>query len=94
MGIVRFDDPSRPNMAENQLLSHSDQRVQRRCPNECGATVSSTLKKGSEGDVYASDERSMEKVHKVNHLVVIISLPRSNEVGAQAFPYNDSKRVP
>ncbi|KAA3462451.1 hypothetical protein EPI10_028937 [Gossypium australe] len=62
--------------------------------------------KGLEGgDVYASEEGSTKTVHKVNHPVVIISQPRSNEVEAQiaprviiqklvAFPYKDSKRVP
>ncbi|KAA3461645.1 Gag-pro-like protein [Gossypium australe] len=61
--------------------------------------------KGSEGgDVCATEEGPMVKVYKVNHLVVIISQPTSNEVGAQvtpriiiqkpvAFPYKDSKGV-
>ncbi|XP_040940328.1 uncharacterized protein [Gossypium hirsutum] len=58
-----------------------------------------------ETDVCASEERSMKDVYKVNHLMVIISRPRMNEVRAQvaskvviqkpvAFPYKDSKRVP
>jgi len=43
--------------------------------------------KGLEGgDVCASKEGSMEKVYRVNHLVVIISRPRNNEARTQATP--------
>ncbi|KAA3462638.1 RNA-directed DNA polymerase (Reverse transcriptase), Ribonuclease H-like protein [Gossypium australe] len=43
--------------------------------------------KGLEGeDVWASEEGSTDKVYKVNHLVMIISRPRSNEAGTQVAP--------
>ncbi|KAA3484755.1 hypothetical protein EPI10_006821 [Gossypium australe] len=63
------------------------------------------VKGSEEGDIWALEERSKEKVHKVNHPVLIISRLRSNEVEVQiaprviiqkpvAFPYKDNKRVP
>ncbi|XP_017624955.1 uncharacterized protein LOC108468584 [Gossypium arboreum] len=61
---------------------------------------------GSEEEkVYATDEGTTEGVQRVNHPVVIISRPRTNEAGVQlvprviiqkpiSFPYKDSKKVP
>ncbi|XP_052477169.1 uncharacterized protein LOC128032582 [Gossypium raimondii] len=172
--IVRFDDPSGPNVVRNLLPKHSDQgvnviiesggkrtktnvaevitplkwvwqqmidvrliiqdskgmpkRMRSYCEfqveegyeiQECAefkALMQSLMDKkelkffedvkGLEGgDVCASEEGSINKVYKVNQPVVIISRPRSNEVGSQAvprviiqklvhFPYKDSKRVP
>ncbi|KAA3481477.1 hypothetical protein EPI10_021840 [Gossypium australe] len=146
MDIVKFDDPSGPNVAGNTLPSHSDKRanmiiesgekktkmnvvelktplkwvwkkiVKTRKDEELLALVQNLMDnkelklfeyaKGSEGkDVCASEEGSTKKVYKVNHPVVIISRPRSNEAGVKitpkviiqkpvAFLYEDNKRVP
>ncbi|XP_040960233.1 uncharacterized protein [Gossypium hirsutum] len=58
-----------------------------------------------EREVYASEEGPVERFQKVNHPVVIISRPRSNEAGIQIppkviiqksipFSYKDNKKVP
>ncbi|XP_017629306.1 uncharacterized protein LOC108472325 [Gossypium arboreum] len=63
------------------------------------------IRRLEEGEVYATEEGTTERVQRVNHPVVIISRPKKNEAGVQlaprfiiqkpiSFPYKDSKKVP
>ncbi|KAA3476499.1 hypothetical protein EPI10_010478 [Gossypium australe] len=148
MGIVKFDDPSRLNVAANLLPSHSDKRVNAIIENggkrtkmdikEVKTPLKWVWKKMVESRLITQDleeksrkamnycefydeegheiqrcsefnalvqEKSTEKVYRVNHPVVIISRPKINKARAQiaprviiqkpvSFPYKDCKRVP
>ncbi|XP_052478399.1 uncharacterized protein LOC128033939 [Gossypium raimondii] len=105
MGIVKFENPSGPNVAGNPLPNLSDKWVNAIIENG-GRRIKddiAEIKGLEEGEVYASEEGPTGKAQ--NHPVVIISRPGYTRSGIQlaprviiqkpvAFSYKDSKKVP
>ncbi|XP_016676239.1 uncharacterized protein [Gossypium hirsutum] len=101
MGIVKFDDPTKPTVTGNPLPSHSENGVNAIVESGGMRTkmdVSERLienkeieffeyTEGQKGeDVCTSEQWPINNVHGVSHPVVIISRPRVNEVGVPITP--------
>ncbi|XP_040955952.1 uncharacterized protein [Gossypium hirsutum] len=105
MGIVKLDDPSGPNVAGNPLPDHTNKGVNVIAEDESKKIKTDVMEEFEEREVCASEERPVARLQKINHPVVIISQPRSNEAGIQIpskviiqkpvpFSYKDKKKVP
>ncbi|KAA3481781.1 hypothetical protein EPI10_022119 [Gossypium australe] len=111
-GLITQDSSDRSREAKNYCEFHDKEDHEIQKCSEFRALVEGLMDNKeleffeyTEGeDVCASKEGPTEKVYKVNHPVVIISRPRSNEARVQiapkviiqkpvAFPYKDSKKV-
>ncbi|XP_017639874.1 uncharacterized protein LOC108481224 [Gossypium arboreum] len=112
-GLIIQDFGSKSREVENYCEFHREEEHEIETCNEFRALVQGLMDNkeieffefAEEKHVCASEEGLIKKVCKVNHLVVIISRPRTNEAGAKTMPkvviqkltvflYKDNKRVP